>query len=245
MQLICLGSSSKGNSYILTKPDFALILECGVPFREVKKALGFSIYHIEACFLTHSHGDHNKFVGEYLKAGIKVYAHPETILESKIVSYNWRPILPGVELQGLGGFKVIPFEVVHDVKCLGYYFRFHDGNTFCFVTDTHYCPNTFSGLTNVIIECNYSKAMLEKRVENGTIPKFLHDRVVKSHMSLETCKKFLMANDLKAVNNIVLIHLSDGNSNAEEFKKEIENLTGKRVYIADKDMNVNFDKTEF
>lgn len=245
MQLTCLGSSSKGNSYLLTKEDFALVLECGVPFKEVKKALGFSIHHIEACYVSHSHGDHNKYVGEYLKAGIKVFAHPDTIAESKIVSYNWRPIKPDVMIQGNGGFKVIPFEVVHDVKCLGYFFEFHGGNRFCFITDTHYSPSTFSGLTNIIIECNYSQSIIDKRLASGTIPQNVYNRVLRSHMSLETCKKFLMANDLSLVNNIVLIHLSDGNSHAEDFKTEIENLTGKRVTIADKGMSINFDKTLF
>ena len=245
MNLRCLGSSSKGNSYLLTKEDFALVIECGVPFKEVKKALGFSIHHIEACFLTHLHGDHGKYVGEYLKAGIKVYAHPKVVAESNIVSYNWRPMTIQKQITLISGTRILPFEVVHDVPCFGYLFEMPGGNRFPFITDTHYSPFTFPDMTNIIIECNHSQAILKQRLESGKLQKFLHDRIIKSHMSMETCLKFLQANDLTKVNNIVLVHLSDSNSDAEHFKTTVENLTGKRVHIADKGMNINFDKIGF
>ena len=51
-------------------------------------------------------------------------------------------------------------------------------------------------------------------------------------MSLETCKKFLAAQDLSAVKAIHLLHLSDGNADAELFKREVQALTGKPVYVA-------------
>lgn len=45
-------------------------------------------------------------------------------------------------------------------------------------------------------------------------------------------KDFLKANDLRHVQEIWLLHLSDGNSDADRFKREIQELTGKPVYIA-------------
>jgi hypothetical protein len=51
-------------------------------------------------------------------------------------------------------------------------------------------------------------------------------------MSLETCKGFLRANDLSRVQEIWLLHLSDANSDAARFKREIQELTGKVVYVA-------------
>jgi hypothetical protein len=55
----------------------------------------------------------------------------------------------------------------------------------------------------------------------------------------------LLANDLSAVNNIVLIHLSDCNSNALEFQQGIKKATGKTVHIANKLMILKFNKTPF
>lgn len=49
---------------------------------------------------------------------------------------------------------------------------------------------------------------------------------------LENVKKFLLANDLSKVEAIFLLHLSDNNSNAERFKREVQELTGRMVFIA-------------
>ena len=51
-------------------------------------------------------------------------------------------------------------------------------------------------------------------------------------MELKTVKDFLSANDLSKVIEIHLIHLSSANSDAERFRKEIQAITGKPVYIA-------------
>jgi uncharacterized surface protein with fasciclin (FAS1) repeats len=64
-------------------------------------------------------------------------------------------------------------------------------------------------------------------------------------MSLDTCKRTLKANDLSQVNNIVLIHLSDGNSDAARFKREVQEVTGKTVWIADAGMEIPFNRTPF
>lgn len=50
-------------------------------------------------------------------------------------------------------------------------------------------------------------------------------------MSLETCIELLKANDLSKVKEIHLIHLSDSNSDAEEFRRTIEDMTKIPVYI--------------
>jgi phosphoribosyl 1,2-cyclic phosphodiesterase len=55
---------------------------------------------------------------------------------------------------------------------------------------------------------------------------------MQSHFSLENVKEFLKANDLSRVRQIWLLHLSDGNSDAELFKQEIEKLTGKLIFVA-------------
>ncbi len=246
MKLICLGSSSKGNCYILKDDYSAIIIEAGVPFYEVSKALDFNLTRIKGLLLSHSHGDHNKYLKDYLKAGIHVYAHADTIKESNIgMLTNWHHEIKDQIMFTLGETKVMPFALKHDVTCMGFLFQTMDGNTFPFITDTHYVPHRFPGMTNIIIECNYDLEILQNRSNSGKVPKNVYDRVLRSHTSLSTVKGFLLANDLRNVNNIVLIHLSDGNSHAENFKKEIEQLTGKTVHIADKGMKINLSKYQF
>jgi phosphoribosyl 1,2-cyclic phosphodiesterase len=57
-------------------------------------------------------------------------------------------------------------------------------------------------------------------------------RLLKTHLSIDNAKDFLRANDLSRVQEIHLIHLSDGNSDEARFKREIQALTGKPVYVA-------------
>ena len=83
-----------------------------------------------------------------------------------------------------------------------------------------------------MVECNYAMDILEDNVRRGLVPEVLRRRLLTSHFSLENVKEFLKANDLSKVQEIHLFHLSDGNSDADRFKREIMELTGKPVYIA-------------
>ena len=46
MHLKCLGSSSAGNCYLLENETECLMIECGIPIKEVKKAMNFNIRKI-------------------------------------------------------------------------------------------------------------------------------------------------------------------------------------------------------
>ena len=64
-------------------------------------------------------------------------------------------------------------------------------------------------------------------------------------MSLNTCKETLLANDLSQVQKIVLIHLSDSNSDEKKFKEVITNATGKIVHVANNNQTLEFNKNPF
>lgn len=52
MRLKVLGSGSSGNCYMLENDKEALIIEAGLPFMEVKKALDFNVMKIKAVITT-------------------------------------------------------------------------------------------------------------------------------------------------------------------------------------------------
>ena len=114
-----------------------------------------------------------------------------------------------------------------------------------FLTDTYYCKYTFPRLNNIIIEANYSKEIIDKKFGPDSDKEFLRNRILQSHFSLANCKDMLKANDLRQVNNIVLIHLSDSNSDEKQFVKEITQLTYKNVCAAVNGMEIDFKKTPF
>jgi phosphoribosyl 1,2-cyclic phosphodiesterase len=223
MRLKVVGSGSSGNCYILETKEDALVIEAGVHLKELKKAIGFNIAKVSGVIVTHSHGDHAKHSASYKVNGLKVYDE----FDGKL---------------NIGSFKVLPFEVVHDVKTYAFMINHPEMGTTCFVTDTHYLPNRMRGLNNMIIECNYDQEILDQKVNSGKLLPFLRERIMTSHMELQTLKGVMKANDLTQVNNIVLIHLSDSNSNAEGFKQEITELTGKRVTIAEPGTDIDFNK---
>jgi phosphoribosyl 1,2-cyclic phosphodiesterase len=248
MNLIILGSSSKGNCYLLCSESEVLIIECGVNISEIKKALNFSFAKVVGCVLTHEHMDHAKSAKEMMQMGINLYTSRGTIrsLALDVNHHRLKTIKAGEAVQ-IGSFKILPFKTQHDVaEPLGFIINHPETGNILFITDSFYVENTFRNLHNVIIEANFSQEIIDEKVRNGASPEFLRNRIFKSHMSLETCKKTLKANDLSKVNNIVLIHLSDGNSNATQFREEIEGLTGKNVHVADAGIIIeNFNKQPF
>jgi phosphoribosyl 1,2-cyclic phosphodiesterase len=256
MKLKVLGSSSKGNCYILENETSALIIEAGVSLKEVKKALNFNISKVAGCLISHEHGDHAKYVNEFIKAGIQVWMSKGT--ECKILGERKgkEELFSAVKMPNTAthrhilqlscGFHFMPFDVQHDAaEPLGFLIHHSETGNIVFITDTHYIPFKFPDLNNIIIEANYDKSILDENFLAGRIPAIVRNRVMTSHMSIDTCVEALSANNLTKVNNIILIHLSDQNSHAENFKSKIEGHTGKRVYIADKGLEIDFNITDF
>jgi len=52
MEIEVLASSSKGNCYII---DREIMIECGIPLKEIKKKWGFKVHEIQACLISHEH----------------------------------------------------------------------------------------------------------------------------------------------------------------------------------------------
>jgi phosphoribosyl 1,2-cyclic phosphodiesterase len=245
MELIVLGSSSTGNGYLLrSAAGDVLIIETGIRLSKVKEALGFDLSHVHGALITHSHADHSGRVGEYLAAGVRCYASPETITEKDIVHHNFIAVTAKATFRA-GPFTIMPFALVHDVTCYGYLIRHDECGQVCFITDTLYCRYRFPGLNQVIIEANYSDEILDANLSTGKTILQVRNRVVSSHMSLDTCRAFLRANDLRAVRNIVLIHLSSSNASADGFRDDIQRMTGKQTHIAEPGMTINLNLNPF
>ena len=245
MQLKVLGSGSSGNCYLLENENEILIIECGVTIADIKIGLEFSFAKVVGCIMTHEHMDHAKSAKDIMRNGVKLFTSRGTIRELGLdIRHHRLHTIKAGEVFNVGGFKILPFKVQHDVsEPLGFIINHIETGNILFITDSYYVEDTFKNIHNIIIEANFSQEIIDKKVEDGASPDFLRNRIFKSHMSLETCKATLKANDLSKVHNIVLIHLSDSNSNATKFRKEIEALTGKKVHVADAGIVIeNFNK---
>ena len=64
MKIHCIGSSSSGNSYVITSNGHKLIVELGCNFKEVLKAVDYDLASVAGALCTHRHSDHAAYVHE-------------------------------------------------------------------------------------------------------------------------------------------------------------------------------------
>ena len=80
MHLHTLGSSSKGNCYLLTdKNNHTLILDLGIGLQDIKRAIDYDLSRVVGAVVTHRHGDHAKYLAEAARAGITIHTHQDVI----------------------------------------------------------------------------------------------------------------------------------------------------------------------
>ncbi len=184
---------------------------------------------------------------DIIKAGVDIYTSPETASKLGISeSHRLEMVDSGMQFS-VGDFEILAFRVEHDaLNPLGFLIYHKPTKTkICFATDTYYIRHRFSGLDFLLIECNYCKDTLDYNIENGFIAREMKNRLLESHFSLEHVKEFLAANDLSRVQKIVLLHLSYNNSDADRMIREITELTGKDVVIADAGKEIPLEQFPF
>lgn len=230
----CLGSSSAGNSYRVTDGHTALLLEAGFPYKSIQRELNFRMSEIAGCLISHEHGDHSKAAKDVMKAGIPIYTSQGTADALGLSGHRLKPIQAHQQFE-IGTWSIRAFEIEHDAaEPLGFILANTAGDKLVFLTDTYYCRYRFAGLTHIMVECNYSLDIVNQRVAIGQLHPSQKKRLLRSHFGLEHVKDFLKANDISKVEEIWLLHLSDGNSDADRFKREIQETTGKMVMVADR-----------
>ena len=232
MRLNVLGSDSNGNCYVLQTDKEALIIEAGVRFSEVKKALKWQLSKVVGAVITHEHNDHAQYIRDFVSNGITVLALPSVFRAKGIDSLSFRKELEPMHGYIVGGFRVFAMPVCHDVPCVGFIIEHEDMGRMLFVTDTMMLEYRVPGLNHILLEANYAEDILDAKIEAGSVPLSMKPRLIHSHMEIETTKGILRANDLSGVNEIVLIHLSNGNSDERRFVREVQETSGKPVYAA-------------
>lgn len=246
MQLKVLGSSSKGNGYILDNGKAALLIEAGFPYRAVLSALNFDRGRIKGLLVTHEHGDHAGMIREYIRECIHCYMSLGTARALGIEDNPMVHILTSGRSVNVGEFVAMPFHTQHDAaEPFGFLISHPDCGKVLFATDTYYLKYRFRRLNQIMLECNYDTKTLKDNRRDGTIETTRYERTLASHMSLDTCLDVLRTNDLSKVNNIVLLHLSEMNAEPERFKRVVASETIKKITIAKKGVVIDFDKTPF
>ncbi len=234
IEIRVLASSSSGNCYRVTDGSTPLLVECGLPLAEIRRRLDFRLHQIAACLVSHEHQDHAKAVPDLVRRiGIECVMSPGTAKALDVSGCLVRTVPALVQFR-IDTWTALPFRTQHDAADPVGFLLAAGGEKLVYITDSFYCRYRFRGLTHIMIECNYARDILDRNVAASIVPEVVRDRTLRSHFSLEHVKEFLAANDLSVVREIHLLHLSDGNSDAARFKREIQELTGRPVYVAER-----------
>lgn len=228
MELLVIGTGSSGNAYLLRAGDTSLLLEAGLPMRQLMRA----IPHwgsVAGCLITHEHGDHAKSAADVARMGVPTYMSVGTAeairMDGCLTHFNAVQMLSTFTV---GEFTVLPFEAQHDAaEPYGYLIRFEPtGETLLYATDTYYLKHTFPGIHYWLAECNYIDELMDEQIQEGDLSNGLRHRLMRSHMSLRRLLDALRANDLSKTRAIILIHLSDERSDERAMIRAVKEVSG-------------------
>lgn len=239
MKLKVLGSGSSGNCYILENDNEALIIEAGLPFMKVKKALNFNVMKIKAVLITHIHSDLHFYWFQYARAGIPVF-EPFRLDGSNLEFDNSQFRVMAFENRDKSGRWLHNNGDGSECPCYGFYITHPEMGSLVYVTDTEYVRWRFNGVNHILCEANYDMQFVNRDEPN-------YEHRLRGHMSLDTALKFISTNDNPALRNVVLIHLSDKSGDPALFKQKTEETVkyGANVYIAEKGLEVDMNLCPF
>ena len=184
------------------------------------------------------HGDHAAYISDYIKH-FNVYATEGTLIARNMLGHRNAKVLKYGKPIAIGDFKVMAFRTEHDAsEPCGFLIVLPNGEKLVFATDTSRLFLRFSGISYWMVECNYDKEILQENVNNGSVNISLARRIVKSHLSLSQLCKMIDVNDFSQTKMVLLIHLSNNNSNRNKFVSEIARRTGKQVIAAKKEQKI-------
>lgn len=231
LEIRTFGSSSAGNGYLLIDGDSQLLLEAGIHPRRTKE---IEWEKVAGMIITHEHNDHAKYAKEYLKRGrFNIHSTRGTASKLKgVESYRVNEHNYQEPFQ-IEQWRILTFRIEHDAaEPSGYLIQTPSGKKVLFVTDTYYIRYKFKGVTHYMVECNYSSEILANNRANESIDYHQYNRILRSHFELNNLIEFLKASDLSQAESIHLLHLSDRNSDENEFIDRVQEATGLPTYVA-------------
>ena len=226
MKIDVLASSSLGNAYLISDGATSILLDAGIPYKELQAKSGFKINEAAACFISHSHLDHSKAVKDLLTATIDVYALPETLLALNVSDHHRTHSVEPLKPITINTFEVMAITMYHDCPCVGYMvYSKITGERLFFVTDTYKITVNPQGIDYLILEINYQKEIVNRLVNEGIMESSIRARLLFSHYELSKALKWLKRIDKSRLKRIYIAHLSSSNSNESEIKNTlIENF---------------------
>jgi Metal-dependent hydrolases of the beta-lactamase superfamily I len=237
IKVTVFGSGSSGNCYLLDNGTDQLMIEAGLSYKKVAPKMEFDFSKVRALLISHEHQDHAKYAKEFINHSQAILIASKGTLQ-EMYAKGWADSFMSLPMADkmattMGTFNIQTFAVEHDAnEPLGFLITSGD-DRLVYVTDTYFVKYKFKGITQMMVEMNYSKDVLDEEVEQGIeTAKLLRNRVYSSHFEMQNSLEFIKTNMSKALQQVILIHVSSTNADPELFKSSTQRLTGVPVYLA-------------
>lgn len=210
MKLTCLTTGSSGNCYTLTSAaGETLILDCGIPIKEIKKGLDWNIRNVVGCIVSHVHSDHSKSVKDFKAMGIPVFAPYISEKPMKIDNGDFR--VQAFDLTTIDGNWTHTNADGSECPCFGFLITHPEMGKMLYITDTELIKWKFKGINHILLGVNYDKDLID-RDNTGKA-----NHVFRGHLSIDTACDFVKANYSNALQNVIMCHLSSENADSDSF----------------------------
>lgn len=225
MKLKCIATGSTGNCYTLTSDSGeTLILDCGIPIKEIKKGLDWNIRNVVGCIVSHAHSDHSKSVKDFEAMGIPVFT-PYISLKPMRMGKEFK--IQAFDLTTVDGRWTHTNADGSECPCYGFLITHPDMGRMIYATDTELIKWRFKDVNHILLGVNYDPELL-----SGDDAKKNH--VVRGHMSIDTACEFVKANESEQLQNVIMCHLSSENADKNLFIKKMKEVArNANVDVAD------------
>lgn len=215
MRLKTVATGSSGNCHLLIADSGeTLILDCGVPIKEIKKGLDWNIRNVVGCIVSHAHSDHSKSVKDFEAMGIPVFAPYRYDIGVKFKG-RWK--IRAFDLTDLNGNWTHTDANGEPCPIYGFLIEHPWMGRMLYITDCAFVKWRFKGVNHILLGVNYDLALL-----SGDDAKRNH--VIRGHMSIDTACEFVKANASPDLQNVVMCHLSSENADPDSFIQKMRGV---------------------
>ena len=141
----------------------------------------------------------------------------------------------------IGGFVVMALPVQHNCDNYSYLITHEEFGSLVLCTDAISFPYKIKGLNHLMIEANNSEdLMIDNLCRNEQIRS--HGEF---HMEINKTIEAIKRNINPELKTLMLVHLSDGQSDERMFKQMVFDEVGVMPVIADKGVELELNKEDF
>lgn len=227
MKLKCIATGSAGNCYTLTSGSGeTLILDCGIPIKDIKKGLNWNIKDVVGVLCTHKHLDHSKSLNDFKAMGIPVFA-PYRSLKPMIIG-DYKLKIQTFDLTTVDGRWTHTDANGEPCPIYGFLIMHPEMGRMLYITDCELIKWKFKDINHILLGVNYDKDLVD--TDN---PKVNH--VFRGHLSIDTACDFVRANDSDSLQNVIMCHLSSENADRDSFIEKMKKVAcGANVDVAER-----------